>query len=173
MRIDIPDLIAIDSGILKGQFHATNGPLAFFRRGRNVVCIAVHPVPNDLAVHSDPTPKSMFQLLNHYDPRAFAQHKSISVLVEGAARLRRLIIPERQCLGRCKSRDTQWSDRRFGTTGHHDIGITSLNQAVRISNAMIARGASRHRTRVRPLGSDPNRHLPGRQIDDGHGNEKR
>ncbi len=38
---------------------------------------------------------------------------------------------------------------------------------------MITRCTGRHRTGVRSLGAQSDRHLSGRQVDDGHGNEKR
>ena len=172
MRIDIADLLAGDPRILQRELHTPHSPFAFFRWSRNVVRVAVHPVPDDLPIYSNPTPDGVFTFLDHDDPCPFSQHKSITILVERTARFGRFIIPERQGLGCRESRDTQWSDRRFGATGHHDIGLTSLNQAVCIPNAMIARGASRHGTGIGPFGSDPNRHLPGGQVDNGHRNKK-
>src|SRR5438309_4921071 len=85
MRVDVTDLVLADTGILERQFHAPDSTFSLFRRGSDMVCVAVHTIAYQFGIDPNVTPTRMYRFLRDHDSGAFAEHEPVAVLVERPA----------------------------------------------------------------------------------------
>ncbi len=105
-------------------------------------------------------------------PGAFADDEAVAILVEGPAGARRIVVSRRERAHGREAADTKWRDGRLGPAGDHHVGVAALDDLGRLADGVRGRGARRAGGQIRPTGAEPDRHLPGREIDDGRGNEE-
>ena len=151
MGVDVINLIVADTGITQGVIHAAHGAGAIFAGGGNVMRIGTHPVSGEFAVNARTAAFGMFVFFKHQNAGALAHHKTVPILVPGAAGGSRVVIARRQCTSRAESADTQRRNRGFGAAGNHDVCITILDQPAGLTDAVIRRGASRNHGNIGSL----------------------
>lgn len=115
----------------------------------------------------------MFQFFKDNDTRAFAHNKTASFFIKGARCLFRFLIIAGQCLHVIKASDGHFSNGSLTAPGKHDIGITVLNGAQGITNAVGPCCASRNDGRIRSFKAKGNGNLGGRHIGNFHRDEER
>ena len=64
-------------------------------------------------------------------------------------------------------------DAGLGAAAHHRIGVAVLDQPERVADRVRPGRAGRGHGGARALGAEPERHLAGRQVDDGREDEER
>src|SRR5271169_5498524 len=97
------------------------------RRLGDVISITTHAVTHNLSENIGSATLGKLQVFEDQNACAFADYKSIARCVPGAAGLLRLVIARGK---RAHGREPAYahrSDRRFRTSGDHDLGIAPLN----------------------------------------------
>ena len=172
MRVDVIDILRLESGVLNGVAHDPIAAIPVFRRRGDMMGVAAHPVSHHLGQNPGAPAPRRLQFFEDQHTRAFSHHESVAILVPGPAGVLRVLVPRRKRPHRPESADPHGSNAGFGSAANHGIGVTVLYQAIRIANGVSPGGAGRGRRRIRTFGSDPNRDVSGSHIDDDPGNEK-
>ena len=92
MRVDIADLFRLDPRVAQGIAHHAERAFAIFGRRGDVKGIGAHAVADNLGQNRRAAPLCEFQFLDNQNARAFADDKSVAVLVPGTAGPLRLVV---------------------------------------------------------------------------------
>src|SRR5437879_917759 len=116
----------------------------------------------------------MLVFLEHYDAGAFPHHETVAVLVIGTRGFFRRVVEGGRQRPRCaKPRHRQPTYRRFGSAGHHHIGVVERDQPACIADRVGAGRTRRDHRMVGTLEAVLDRYIAGSQIDQTPGNEER
>ena len=113
------------------------------------------------------------QLFQDQDARAFADHKSVAVLVEGPAGAGGLVVARESARMAANPPTESAVTAASAAAGNHRVRIAVQDHAHRVADGIGAGGAGRRRGRNRPLRAVANADLPGRHVHDGRGNKER
>ena len=114
----------------------------------------------------------MLEFLKNHDAGTFSHDEAIAIFIPRAARAGRVVVACRECAHCRESTDTHGSDRGFGASGNHYVGIAISNDAHGIANGVSAGSAGGSRRFVRALGAESHGNVPGGKVDDGSGDEE-
>ena len=114
----------------------------------------------------------MLQLFQNQHASALAQYEAIALLVEGAGSLFRILVIGGQCLHVSKASNSNGRNSCFGATSQHYIGITILNGAQSVANAVGAGCAGSNNSSVRTLKTAGNSDLTSGHVGDFHGDKE-
>ncbi len=164
--VDVIDLGGRDAGTLDRGLHATQCAVPVLGRRCDVMGVAREPVPDELRVHPGAAPLGVLVILEHDHASTLAHHEAVSVTVIWPRRAFGRVVKARgeRATGH-EARHANARDRRFGTTRHHDIGVSERDQPRRVTDRMRARRAGRHHRVVGPLETVCDRDIPRRQVD--------
>ncbi len=112
-------------------------------------------------------------LFQYHHAGTVTQHETIAVSVPGPTGPFRVVIAAGEGASRGKTTQTQVRCGHFGTAGHHNVGVTVLDHAGRITDAVSCGGAGRYRCDVWPLEAIANRQVTGDHIDNTGRDQKR
>ena len=114
----------------------------------------------------------MLQLFQNQHTSALAQYEAIALLVEGAGSLFRVLVIGGQCLHVSKASNSNGGNSCFGATSQHYIGITILNGAQSVTNAVSAGCTGGNNSSIGTLQTAGNSDLTSGHIGNFHGNEE-
>src|SRR5690554_4473546 len=86
VRVDVVDLFRRQSAVVEGIGHGSRGAIAVFVWLSDMAGVAARPKPHDLAVDPGAAGLGVFELFEHENAGAFAEHKTVAIDVERAAR---------------------------------------------------------------------------------------
>ena len=135
--------------------------------------VGAHAVADDFTENLRAACLGELQLFQDEDARAFADHKAVAILVQGAAGVVGIIVAGGEGLHGGESAHTQRGDGGFCTTRDHGVGIAALDDAISVANGVCGGGAGRGRCLIRALGAVADRDMAGSQVHDRCGNEER
>ena len=115
----------------------------------------------------------MLEFFENQNACAFAHDEAVAILVPGTAGASGIVVARGERAHGGESADAHGSDRGFGASGDHHVGIAVLNDAEGIADGMSAGGAGGRGGFVRTLGAEAHGDVSGGEIDDGGGNEER
>src|SRR5581483_7682943 len=107
------------------------------------------------------------------DARALADDEAVSVLVEGTARARRLVVPRGQRAHRAEPADSERRDGGLGAAGDRGVQVAVADQSERLADAVRARRARARRRVIDAARSEADRDLSGSQVSDQLRDEER
>src|SRR5258706_15676009 len=92
MRMDVVDVLAVESRVAPGLLHAAGGTLAALLRRGHVVGVAAHTVAGELGVDPGAPALGVLELLENHHACAFGQNEAVAILVPGSARRRGIVV---------------------------------------------------------------------------------
>src|SRR3984957_12250185 len=133
-----------------------------------------HAVAGDLGVDLRPAPLRMFVLLEHHAAGALAHHEAVAFPVP---RARCRLGPIVECGGQgargAEPGDAEFTYRRLGAAGDHDVGIPPHDQPRRVADRVHASGTGGHHGMIRPLEAILDRDVAGGEVDQRRRDEER
>ena len=172
VSVDIINLFGFHASIINSSLYAGSRGFAGRVGSSDVVSIAVHCKASQLSINVCATSLSMLQLFQNQHTSALAQYEAIALLVEGAGSLFRVLVIGGQCLHVSKASNSNGRNSCFGATSQHYIGITILNGAQSVANAVGAGCAGSNNSSVRTLQTAGNSDLTSGHIGNFHGDEE-
>src|SRR5580704_13376023 len=127
MRVDVIDLIRLNTGILNGAIHHAKGPVAILGRAGDVVRIGAHSVADDFRQYSRPSLASQLQFFQDEHARSFTHHETIAFRIPGPRGFLRLVIALGKSAHRGKTADAHGRDGRFRASADHDVRVAALD----------------------------------------------
>ena len=116
----------------------------------HVECVRAHAVADHFSQYLCAARLGKLQLFQDQDARAFADHKSVAVLIQRPAGVLRIVVAGRKRLHRGKATDAHRRNGRFGAARDHRIGIAALDDAEGVADGVRAGGAGGRSRFVRP-----------------------
>ena len=84
-----------------------------------------------------------------------------------------LVVARRERAHGGEAADAHRGDGRLGSAGDHRVGVAAPDDLERLADGVRRGGAGGRCREVGALGAEPDRHLPGGEVDDGRGDEER
>ena len=153
--------------------HDAVGAVAIFGRLGDVEGVSAHPIAHDFGHDVGPAAAGKLQFFQHQNAGAFANHKSVASRIPGTAGLLGIVIPGGKRAHGGESADSHRSDGCFRAARDHYVSVAAGDDLESVADGVGARGTSRAGGLVRPPGLVADADMPGGQIDDRGGNEKR
>ena len=174
MGVDVVDLVRRDFSALQGSDHTTLGTLAALGRSSDVIGIARKTVADDFRIDFRAARQCMFQLFENHNASAFTHHETVTVFVIRTGSCGRVVVTlGGQCLAGSKACQRNAADRRFRSTGNHDIRIAESDQTGSVADSVRASRASRHDRVVWTAKPVLDGNVAGSQIDQAARNKER
>src|SRR5579864_3565186 len=173
MSVDIVHILRLKFGIVKGVQHHPIGPIAVFGRLSDVVSVSAHAVAHNFGQNLGAAPAGKVQFFEDKDSRAFANHEAVASGVPGTAGFLGRLVARRQRAHGSETTYAHRSDSSFGSPRDHDLGVATRDDFVGISDRVRTGSARGARGLVRPSRIVADADVPGREIHDRSGNEKR
>ena len=96
----------------------------------------------------------MLELLEDEHSRPLAENETVAIPVEGAAGLRRLVVPRGQCRQEDESGQSEGVDHAVGAAGEDHVGAVAADHLEGLADGLRAGGAGRQAVGVDPLGAE-------------------
>src|SRR5207245_9878039 len=90
--VDVVDVLAIETRIAQGVFHATRGAFSILLWRGHMVGVAAHPVTGELCVNLRAAARRVLEFLEHHHSGSLSQHESVAVPVPRTARRRGIVV---------------------------------------------------------------------------------
>src|SRR5580658_5039405 len=129
MSVDITHHVGSHASIAHRVAHHAEAAFVLGRGLSHVVSIAAHAITGDLRQNAGPALAGKFQFFEDQDARAFANDKTVTVFVPGTAGLLGLVVTRGESAHGSESAHAHGSDRGFGATGNHHVGVVVLDDA--------------------------------------------
>lgn len=174
MGVDVVDIGSRQTRTLQRHLHAAIGAVTVFRRSGDVEGISRQAVTDDFRIDLRAARLCVLELFENDDAGALAHDEAVTVDVIGARGFFRVVVVlggQRLAGGKARERDT--ANRRFRTTGNHDVGVAERNQAAGVTDRMRAGRAGGDDRVVRAAKLMADRHLARGEVDEATGNEER
>ncbi len=170
VRVDIADLVGIDTRVLERHLHRAPRPVYIGRS--HMVGIAAHAKTSHFSINFGTACFGVFVFFQHQNTGAFAQNKTFTVFVPRTRSRLRVVITGAERSGGGKTTQTKRRNSAFRTTGNHDIAIAVFNHACRQTNGVQPCGAGRDDGNIGAFEAKFDRYMTRDHVDDGGGNEK-
>ena len=125
VRVDVIDLFRADSGIGDRIQHDAVRAVAVFRRQRDVEGVAAHAVSDKFGDDLGAALLREFEFFEHEDAGAFADDKTVAILVEGPGSALRFFVARGKSAHGGKSTDAHRRDRGFRAAADHDVRVAA------------------------------------------------
>ena len=168
--IEIVHLIHIDPGIAQRTEHGAPRPVHV--GSRHVPGICAHAKAAEFGVNLGTSGLGVLVLFQHHHASALAEHKTVAVFVPWAGCRPGIVVAGGQCAHGGKPANAQRGNRGFGPAGHDHVGITVFDHASCLANAVQARCAGSHHSKVGALEAKTHGHMPCHHVDDGRRDKK-
>ena len=138
-----------------------------------MIGVSGQAIPDNFGVNLGSPVQGVGQLLQDHDAGPFSHDKTIPVLVEGTGGLFRFLVARGEGFHGVKPAYRQGSNRSLHPAGDDRVRFAPLDQPPGIPDIVVPCGAGGDHRSVGALGSESHGDLPGRFIDDEHGDEER
>src|ERR1035437_2507853 len=171
--VDVADYAGIEVGVAQGVAHYAETAFVLGGGLRHVIGVRGHTVANQFRQDGRAAAAGMLEFFEDEDAGAFAHDEAVAILVPGTAGAGGVVIARGKCAHGGESAYAHGSDGGFGASGNHYVGVMVLDDAKGIADGVGAGGAGGGRRFIRTLGAEAHGNVPGGEVDDGGGNEKR
>ena len=96
MGVDVADFVRIHAAVAQGQGHGPGCAGAVFIGLRDVAAVAAGAVAQHLGIDASTATSGVFQLLEHQQAGALAEHEAVAITIERTAGPLRIVIAFRQ-----------------------------------------------------------------------------
>ena len=135
--------------------------------------IGTHAVADELGENRRVATLRAPGVLEHQNACALADDEPVPLDIPGPAGARGLVVAGRQGPHGREAGDAERRDAGFRAAANHGVRVAVLNQTTGIAHRVRAGRAGGRDRRIRTLGAEAHRDLPGRQVDDRGQDEER
>src|SRR5580658_2224575 len=164
--VEVADVAGIQFRIAQGVAHDPESTFVFGSGLRHVIRVGTHAIADQLREDGSAAAAGMLEFFEHQDAGAFAHDEAVAIFVPGTAGAGGVVIASGKRAHGGKSAHAHGSDRGFGASGDHYVGVAVLNDAEGIANGVRAGGAGGGRRFIRALGSEAHGNVTGGEVDD-------
>ena len=141
MRVDVVHLVRCDARALQRELHARRDARAVRPRVRHVIRVAVCAAAQQLRVDPGAARLRVLQALEHEHAGALAEDEAVAALVPRPRRGGGVVVALAERLARDEAADAGGQHRGVRRAGEHEVRLAALDVAVRVHEAVVARGA--------------------------------
>ncbi len=110
-----------------------------------MIRIGTCAVPGEFTVDACATRRGTTPLFENNDRTAFCYDEPVTIKVEWARCVQRIVVPSRHCPCGREARDAEGGDSRVETAGDYHVGAPTSDRLGGLAYGVRACGTSRHR----------------------------
>ena len=173
VRIDVLDIGGVQFRILQGNLHCLACASALIIRCCNVNCIARHAKAQELGIDARSACLRMLEFFHDNDSRAFGKYESIAIAIEWSTRTGGIIVARTEGLHCRETANAERSHCAFAATGHHHVGIATLDDVEGCADSVTSSGAGSRGSDICALKPKANTHISSQCVHHKFGNHER
>ena len=172
VRIDVLDLIRIQTGVVQRDVHALGGACAVLGGRGHVIGVGVHADTDQFGIDGRAARLGVLVLFEYHDTGAVAEHEAVTVLVERTAGGLGIVVAGREGARGGKATETDRRGRHLGAAGQHHVDIAVTDHERRLADVVRAGRAGRDDGIIGAFEAELDREIAGHHVDDVGGHEE-